>query len=412
MTVRPGSRGAEAPAAFPPDRIARLAAIAAKPTRTIVGLMSGTSVDGVDAALCEVSGSGTSTRVRLRAFHTLPLTAAVRARIHHAFAGNVRDVCEANFVLGEVFADAVLEIVKQAGVSLEDIDIVASSGQTIYHIDRSQGGVPSTLQIGEGSVIAERTGAIVVEDFRTRDVAAGGAGAPLVPYADFCLFARAGEVRALQNIGGIANVTVVPPPERPQDVLAFDTGPGNMIIDAVAKELRQDEGAFDDDGQFSALGEVDEALLRRLLAHPYLDLPPPKTTGREAFGADFSRVLIEEHDPNRLIDLLATVTRFTAETIARAYRRWVLPRWKLSEAIVSGGGAYNKTLVRHLRELLAEDGVPVRIFDELEGIGFSGKAKEAVAFAVLANETVQGRPSNLPCATGARRPAILGKIVL
>jgi anhydro-N-acetylmuramic acid kinase len=289
---------------------------------------------------------------------------------------------------------------------------VASSGQKIYHIDRSQGGVPSTLQVGEGSVIAERTGAIVVCDFRTRDVAAGGAGAPLVPYVDFCLFAREGEVRALQNIGGIANVTVVPPPDRPEQVLAFDTGPGNMIIDAVAKELRQDEAAYDKDGQFSALGEVDERLLQRLLAHPYLDLEPPKTTGREVFGAEFSRVLIEEYDPNRLIDLLATVTKFTAETIVRAYRRWILSRGKLAEAIISGGGAYNRTLLRHLRELLAEDSVPVRSFDEIKDIGFPGKAKEAVAFAVLANETVQGRASNLPRATGARRPAILGKIVI
>src|SRR5262249_9770804 len=155
----------------------------------------------------------------------------------------------ANFVLGEIFAQAVIEIAREAGVALDAIDAVASSGQTVWHVDRSQGGVPSTLQIGEASVIAERTGALVVCDFRTRDVAAGGAGAPLVPYVDFCLFAREGERRALQNIGGIANVTVVPPPDRPDDVLAFDTGPGNMIIDAVARALRQDESAFDEDGK-------------------------------------------------------------------------------------------------------------------------------------------------------------------
>jgi anhydro-N-acetylmuramic acid kinase len=389
-------------------RIEKLASLAAKPSRTIVGLMSGTSVDGVDAALCRISGSGTTTRVELLAAQTFPLPDFARQRIHEAFAGNVRQVCETNFVMGEVFADAVLSIARAAALEVEEIDLVACAGQTIYHVDRSQGGIPSTLQIGEGSVIAERTGAIVVEDFRVRDVAAGGAGAPLVPYVDFCLFARPGESRALQNIGGIANVTVVP--ERADDVLPFDTGPGNMIIDAVARALRQDEQAFDEDGQFSALGEVDQGLLNRLLAHPYFELPPPKTTGREVFGAEFSRALIAEYDPNRLIDLLATTTRFTAESIVRAYERWILPRWNLNEAIVSGGGAYNKTLLRHMRERLAP--LVVKTFDEVEGIGFPGKAKEAVAFAILANETVQGRPSNLPSATGARRPAILGKIVL
>jgi anhydro-N-acetylmuramic acid kinase len=282
----------------------------------------------------------------------------------------------------------------------------------VYHIDRSQGGVPSTLQLGEASVIAERTGALVVSDFRTRDVAAGGAGAPLVPYVDFCLFARPGESRALQNIGGIANVTVVPGPDEPDRVLAFDTGPGNMVIDEVCRELREDEAAFDEDGKFSALGEVDRELLARLLAHPYLDLAPPKTTGREVFGVEYSRQLIDEYDAYKLIDLLATAARFTAESIVRAYRRWVMPRCRLTEMIVSGGGARNATVLRALRELLKEDGVPVRTFDELEGVGFPGKAKEAVAFAVLANETVQGHTSNLPAATGARRPVILGKISL
>lgn len=392
--------------------IDRLERVARKQARTIVGLMSGTSVDGVDAALCEVSGTGTTTKAKLIAYRTLPFPPDVRAKIHEVFNGNVRQVCEANFVLGEIFAQAVIEIAREAAVSLEEIDVVASSGQTVWHVDRSQGGTPSTLQIGEASVIAERTGALVVCDFRTRDVAAGGAGAPLVPYVDFCLFARDGERRALQNIGGIANVTVVPPPDRPEDVLAFDTGPGNMIIDAVARALRQDEAAFDEDGKFSALGEVDEPLLARLLAHPYLELAPPKTTGREVFGAELSRALIAEYDPRRLIDLLATVTRFTAESIARAYRRWVLPRGQLTEAIVSGGGALNKTLLKTLGELLAPDGVPVRAWDEVPGIGFPGKAKEAVAFAILANETVQGRASNLPSATGAKRPAVLGKIVL
>lgn len=392
--------------------LGRLEAVARKPVRRIVGLMSGTSVDGVDAALCEVSGSYTESKVKLLAFECLPLAPSVRERIHAAFAGNVQQLCETNFVLGEVFAEAALAACKKAGLPREELDLVASHGQTVYHIDRSQGGVPSTLQLGEGSVIAERTGAIVVSDFRTRDVAAGGAGAPLVPYVDFCLFARPGEARALQNIGGIANVTVVPGPDEPERVLAFDTGPGNMVIDEVCRELREDENAFDEDGKFSALGEVDRDLLARLLAHPYLDLPPPKTTGREVFGVEYSRHLIEEYDPFKLIDLLATAAQLTAESIVRAYRRWVIPRYRLSEVIVSGGGARNATVLGAMREMLAEDKVPVRTFDDLEGIGFPGKAKEAVAFAVLANETIQGFPSNLPTATGARRPVVLGKISL
>jgi anhydro-N-acetylmuramic acid kinase len=392
--------------------LARLEAVSRKPVRRIVGLMSGTSVDGVDAALCEVSGSYTATKVKLLAFECLPLEKPVRERIHAAFSGNVQQLCETNFVLGEVFAEAAIAACKKAGLPLSELDLVASHGQTVYHIDRSQGGVPSTLQLGEASVIAERTGALVVSDFRTRDVAAGGAGAPLVPYVDFCLFARAGEARALQNIGGIANVTVVPGPAEPERVLAFDTGPGNMVIDEVCRELREDENAFDEDGKFSALGEVDRELLARLLAHPYFELAPPKTTGREVFGVEYSRCLIEEYDSYKLIDLLATVARFTAESIVRAYRRWVIPRYKLSEVIVSGGGARNATVLGAIRDLLKEDGIAVKTFEDLEGVGFPGKAKEAVAFAILANETVQGLPSNLPTATGARRPVVLGKISL
>lgn len=394
------------------SRFEHLERVARKSRRRIVGLMSGTSVDGVDAALVEVEGSYTATRVKLLAFEMLPFEKATRERIHACFAGNVQQLCEANFVLGEVFADAVLAVCAKAGLPREELDLVASHGQTVYHIDRSQGGVPSTLQLGEASVIAERTGSLVVSDFRTRDVAAGGAGAPLVPYVDFCLFSKTGQVRALQNIGGIANVTVVPGPDEPERVLAFDTGPGNMILDEVAKEIEDDDAAFDRDGQLSALGEVDQKLLARLLEHPYFELAPPKTTGREVFGVEFSRGLIEEYDAYRLIDLMTTVARFTAESIVRAYRRFVIPKYRLTEVIVSGGGAHNKTVMRTLADMLGQDGVAVRSLDQVPDVGFPGKAKEAVAFAILANETIQGLPSNLPAATGARRPVVLGKISL
>lgn len=391
------------------SRLEELLRVARAPTRRIVGLMSGTSLDGIDAALCDVSGSGTATRVELVAFETFPYPPQVRRRVLEAIeGGSPADVCELDFVLGEVFAEAVEGIAARAGVPLGAIDLVASHGQTVWHVDRTQGETPSTLQIGQAAVIAERTGRIVVSDFRPRDIAAGGGGAPLVAWLDHCLFARPGRVTVLLNVGGIANLSVVT--ERPEEVLAFDTGPGNLLVDEVCRELLQDEAGFDQDGQYSALGEVDPALLERLLAHEYLHLPPPKTTGREVFGVEMARRLIADYDRERLIDLLATVVRFTAASIGLACREHVLTRHpRVDELLVSGGGAHNRTLLRFLGEELPE--VPLRHFDQA-GLPFGADAKEAVAFALLANETVQGLPSNVPAATGARRPALLGKITL
>ncbi|HVY62397.1 MAG TPA: anhydro-N-acetylmuramic acid kinase [Planctomycetota bacterium] len=383
----------------------RLIELYQKPVRRIVGLMSGTSVDGIDAALVEVEGAGPGTGVELRAFRTYPFSSDTRERIHRAFsAGTAKELCELNFILGEAFAAAVLKIIQEAGMRIEDVDLVGSHGQTVFHIPKAMRGVNSTLQIGEGAVIAERTGLPVVCDFRPRDIAAGGDGAPLVPYADWVLFSQPGKVRALQNIGGIANVTLLS--GTIDDVFAFDTGPGNMIVDHVARAVAADETAFDEDGKLSALGEVDAELLGRLLDHDYLALPPPKTTGREMFGREFSQKLVDEYDPMRLLDLLATVVRFTADSIARAYRDFIFPRFKVDEVIVSGGGVHNLTLLGRLREALAP--VPVRT---LEDLGLSSDAKEAVAFAILANETIAGHPSNVPSATGALRPVVLGKIV-
>lgn len=367
--------------------------------------MSGTSVDGIDAALVDIDGAGPGAGVTLLAFKTYPFPADVKERIHRAFDGHVREICELNFSLGELFATAVLKICAEAGVAPRDVDLVGSPGQTVYHLPKSdENGVNSTLQIGEASVIAERTGIPVVCDFRTRDIAAGGDGAPLVPYADFVLFQQPGRVRALQNIGGIANVTVLP--ESIDEVLAFDTGPGNMVVDHVARAVARDEEAFDEDGKLSALGKVDEELLGRLLEHPYLAVPPPKSTGREVFGRAFSQRLVDEYDSMRLLDLLATVVAFTAESIARAHRDFIEPRYAVDEVIASGGGVRNLTLLAELRERLAP--VPVRTLEEF---GLSSDAKEAVAFAILANETIAGNAGNVPSATGALRPAILGKIV-
>lgn len=387
-------------------RLSELNRVAALESRAIVGLMSGTSLDGIDAALCDVAGSGAETTIRMRAFATLPFPAGLRERVEDLLErGTPAELCQLNVRLGEVFADAAQRVVDQAGVSMETIDLIASHGQTIHHVDRFQGGTPSTLQLGEPAVIAERTGRIVVGDFRPRDIAAGGGGAPLVAHLDHCLFARPDRTTALQNIGGIANVTVVTPDVG--DVMAFDTGPGNVVIDAVARALTADRERFDRDGKLSAQGAVDPPLLERLLRHEFLARTPPKTTGREVFGRSFSAALLAEWPPDRRADLLATCVRFTAASIARAYRAFV-PR-AIDEVVVSGGGVHNPTLMTALREELG--GVPVRSFDEL-GLGFTADAKEAVAFALLANETVQGLPSNVPAATGARGPRILGKIVL
>jgi anhydro-N-acetylmuramic acid kinase len=383
----------------------RLFAVYEKPVRRVVGLMSGTSVDGIDAALVEIEGAGPGAGVHLLAFRTYPFAPDLRDRIHSAFGpGSTREVCELNFLLGEAFAQAVLRVIAEAGLEPREVDLVGSPGQTVYHIPKSAAGVNSTLQVGEAAVIAERTGLPVVCDFRTRDIAAGGEGAPLVPYADFVLFSQSGRVRALQNIGGIANVTVLP--GTLEEVFAFDTGPGNMVIDHIARAVVADDSACDRDGMLSALGKPDEALLARLLEHPYLKLPPPKSTGREMFGRAYSEDLVRSHDPLGLLDLLATAVRFTADSIWRAYCDFVFPRYKVDEVIVSGGGVHNKTLMARLRALFA----PVPVLT-LEDLGLSSDAKEAVAFAILANETIAGNAGNVPSATGALRPVVLGKIV-
>lgn len=378
--------------------------------RLFIGLMSGTSVDGVDAVVVELDGVGPGTRVRLIRHQHFSYDHALRERILTTCEGSVREVCELNFILGEEFAQAVAAIATSAGIPMAMVTAVVSPGQTVWHVDRSQRGVPSTLQVGEASVIAQRTGVAVISDLRVADVAAGGAGAPLVPYADWIIGSRPGEVRAFQNIGGIANVTVIT--EACENVLAFDTGPGNMLIDEVAHAVTCDPDQIDQDGSLSDLGTVDTDLLERLLAHPYFALSPPKSTGRELFGRQMARRLITSFDQGRLLDLLATVVQFTADSIGNAYRDFVYPRLagqKLEEVVVSGGGARNLTLMEALTATLAP--VLVRAWDADE-MGFPSEAKEAVAFCILANESLAGRPANLPAATGARAAVSLGKLVL
>ena len=373
----------------------------------IVGLMSGTSLDGVDAALVSVEGrSLAELRWRMLGFRTLPYSEERRDLIHAAIvAGTAESLCDLHVQLGEWFGEAVLAVCEEAGVSPGAVDLIGSHGQTVWHRAPAADRRGATLQLGDAATIAERAGAPVVSDFRTRDVAAGGHGAPLVPWVDQALFSLPDRSRALQNIGGIANVTRVPPRGSQEPVLAFDTGPGNALIDAAVEAATDGRLTFDVDGRLAAQGTVDSALLDELLAHPFFELAPPRSTGREMFGRPVVHRLMEVVRPEGdrdWLDLVATLTELTARSIADAYHRWVLPLG-ISEVVVSGGGALNPTLMRRVEQLL--EPVPVLGSDVL---GVEAGAKEALAFAVLAWAHVNGIPANAPAATGAAGPRILG----
>ncbi len=387
-----------------------------KNEKIVIGLMSGTSVDGIDAALVKIRGNGLSTRARLLFFQVYPYPQTVRKKILNIFSprtGTVDKICHLNFVLGELFAQAALKIILKANLEPWQIDLIGSHGQTIYHIPipKREGSlyVRSTLQIGEPSVIAERTGITTVADFRTGDMAAGGQGAPLAAYVDYILFRDEKKTRAIQNIGGIGNITLIPAAAKLDDVVAFDTGPGNMIIDAVSQILSQGKRTYDKNGLMAAQGKVNRKLLKELMNHSYLKKIPPKTTGREEFGMQFARQLIKRaralHLKNK--DLLTTVTSFTADSIYYAYENFILPQHQLDEIIISGGGSYNPTLLNFLRKRFE----PISLF-RTEDFGISDKAKEALIFAILANETISANPANVPSATGAKRGVILGKIII
>jgi anhydro-N-acetylmuramic acid kinase len=384
----------------PRDPLQRLVELRARPRRRVIGLLSGTSADGTDAALVELEGAGEATRLVSSAFVTTPFPRELRERIFRLAQADATELCDLDVLLGEAFAQAALEVAQAAGVALKDVDLIGSHGQTAVHHPRSSGRLGSTLQIGEAAVIAERTGCPVISDFRVADVAAGGEGAPLVPLVDHLLFRKPGRRRALQNIGGIANVTLVG--ETLAALVAFDNAPGNMPIDAVARAASNGAEAFDAGGRRAARGKIDVGLLTELHQHPYLTKPLPKSTGRETFGKDFIYPLLARFG-GRLDDLAATLTRFVAEAIARSYKE-ILPA-PPDEVYVSGGGALNPTLMAHLASLLAP--VPVATSAAL---GVDPEAKEAIAFAVLANETLFGNPGNVPSVTGASGPRVLGKM--
>jgi anhydro-N-acetylmuramic acid kinase len=381
----------------------------------IIGLMSGTSADGVDAALLHIEDGAQATPLHLHAFYTWPFPSGMREAILAASdprTGTVDLLCRLNVALGEVFADAALDVCRRAGIPISEVDLIGSHGQTVQHLPEPMllGGhrIGATLQLGEPSVIAERTGVMTVADFRPRDMAAGGEGAPLAPYVHHMLFGDAQHPRIVHNIGGISNVTVLPAAAGLQDVAAFDTGPGNMLIDGAMELMTGGQEGFDKDGMRAGRGRIHRRFVDELCTHPYFHRQPPKSTGREMFGAAYlDQVLARGMDLGVTgDDLIATLTALTVATIAVAYRSFILPRHSIVESILCGGGSRNPLLTTWLRREISE--VTWRLCDDF---GISADALEAVSFAVLAHETVCGRSANVPSATGAARQVILGKVV-
>lgn len=375
-----------------------------------IGIMSGTSLDGVDVALVEINGSGVKTQLKLLDFLTVPYSEVQRREIMESLSvetSNVRQICSLNFTLGYKFAEAVKEICQKNELPLSRLDVIGSHGQTIYHQPKMEGRiVSSTLQIGEPAVIAYETRTKVVSNFRTMDMAAGGQGAPLVPYTEWILYGSEKVSRLLQNVGGIGNVTLLPKRSTLNDIVAFDTGPGNMIIDEICQRLFN--VSYDAGGNLAAQGKVNNELLEKCMNLPYIHESPPKSTGRELFGKEFVTVLIEDNPHLSNHDLLATMTMFTAKSIAVNYQKFIFPHHAIDEVIIGGGGSYNQTLMNMLKKLLKDD---CHIMSQ-EMLGYSSAAKEAIAFALLANETINGNGSNVPNATGAQENVILGNITL
>ena len=388
-----------------------------KDKKCIIGLMSGTSVDGIDAAIVEIAGHGLETAVDLLAFETFRFPPGVPQRILvlcHPDTGRVDDICEMNFYIGHLFAEAVKYILQKSGMHASDIDLIGSHGQTLHHLPKDTSAdcndprYPSTLQVGEPAVIAHETGIPTIADFRVADMAAGGQGAPLVSYPDYLLFQDSVKTVGLLNIGGIANLTVLPANGTFDSVSAADTGPGNMCIDAVVREITQGAERYDEAGKRAAQGTPDQRLIDKWLKHPFFDLPPPKTTGREMFGHTYAMECLAACREHNLSDnaCIATLTELTVQTIADYIAKFVTEQNLIDTLYVSGGGVHNQTLMRRLSELLSDTSV-----EPVDNSGISADAKEAIAFAILANETLHGNAGNLPSATGASVRKVLGKFV-
>lgn len=369
--------------------------------RLAVGLMSGTSCDGVDAAFVQINGPVHAPKVEFVAFAYLPYLDALRKRLLDPEKSGA-EICTLNVELAEAFAAAALTAIARAGHAPADVAFIASHGHTLCHYPPdARSAYRGTLQLGEAAYIAEKTGCDVVSNFRPRDMAAGGQGAPLVPYADWLLFRRTGQAVATLNIGGIANFTVLP--EKANEVYAFDSGPGNMLIDGCLSLLGR-ESRYDAEGALAAEGKTIPELRDAILAHEYFNLPPPKSTGREMFGVEaFLKPMLASRAGLAAADIAATVTEATADSIAGAFHRFIAARHEVDEIVTAGGGVFNRALMTMLRERLT--GVTLRLTSDY---GIPVDAREAIAFALLGDAFMAGVPASMPGATGASRSVILG----
>jgi len=380
-----------------------LRVIQKKSARFGIGLMSGSSCDGIDAALVRIKGTERNLVMKLIQHQTFPFTANLKKRLLDENL-SARDVCSLDFELGELFAEAAQTLIDGIEDETIAVDFVATHGHTVAHMPPRSNNRIGTLQIGQSAVIAERTGLPVISDFRPRDMAAGGQGAPLVPYADWLLFNKVNRSVACLNIGGIANFTSVTPEFR--NILAFDTGPGNMAIDGAIRILTRGKEEMDVDGKTAAKGMIIDEFLDYLLDHPFFAKVPPKSTGREEFGVNvYLRDALASRSEHSTEDLIATITEAVARSIIQAYERFIKPENPAEHIIVGGGGAKNKTLINRLKEGLSDS----QIFTS-DQYGIPTAAREAIAFAILGNECIMGTPANVPHATGAEKRVILGKI--
>ena len=386
-----------------------------KGSRLAVGLISGTSLDGIDAALVRISGPARRPRLELLAFHTFPYPARLRCQLLQLAEGkavSTATLSKINFRLGDLFGRAAERLCHRKRVKLSSLHCIGSHGQTVFHQGRPSSGkkrqrhAASTLQLGEPSLIAARCGVTTVADFRPADMGLGGEGAPLVSLVDYLLFAHARLGTVALNLGGVANVTVIPRGGRQEDAVGFDTGPGNMVIDTLVRRHTRGKQTFDRNGRVASGGCVIPQVLKKCLSHPFFRLSPPKSAGREQFGANFVGKILKAGASYHPQDLIATATELTIVTIVEALKRFVLPRTPIDRLIVSGGGAHNRHLMHRLGEML-----PAILVQQSHEFGIPEDAKEAVAFALLAERTLKGLPGNLPAVTGATRPAILGKVI-
>ena len=375
----------------------------------VVGMISGTSADAIEAVCCQIDGAPPRLELKVLMAQTTPIPAELQRRIHAAATVEGSDVEAITLLdaeLGEHFARAAIDLATEMGVGIEHIDLIGSAGQTIWHAVRDDGSVAGSLQIGNGARVAERTGATTVSDLRSRDIAAGGQGAPIVAYVDWLLSRHETAYRAVQNLGGIGNVAFLPPlADEATTPMAFDTGPANVLIDVLMTLISEGRQTYDADGETAADGTVDEAWVRELLTHPYFELEPPKTTGRELFSPAMGRALLARGRANGFYDadVVATVTAFSAESVADQYRRFLpVPP---DEVIAAGGGTRNPVFMARLAASLPDTRVLT-----YEDLGFASHTKEAMAVAGLAYETWRGRPGTLPAFTGVSHPVLMGAI--